>query len=1084
MKMSLKRPLSKTYRAAITVGFGLIGFALNFLDLRLLEDSPFTISLLVGLLFPLIITLAWGWRYGLLAALAGGCQTMWWRSDGWGLVYSVPIFTLWIVWHGWWADRRHARDKHEWYESAFIVEIPFRIASTLGFYSLFRWLVSLNPPSWNQTIIWNYVPVSWVTTVAAKQFIEAYILILAAYVILSLTPVRRLFGLPPRHAQRDTNTIYAVAALMGIILWTADALVCFLAANPTSKTFWEIFVLHVEPYRVSRRLMSIIISMGAAVLLAHIFRQRAQLQARLKHVNRVLAAIRNVNQLIVKEKDQDRLLHGACDRLVETRGYYNVWIVLLDESARAVATAQAGMNELFDPMVKQLERGALPACTRTALEQPGIVVTQNPTATCSDCPLSTTYAGRSGLTARLEYDYHVYGLISASIPRQFAADMDEHSLFLEVAADIALALHNIEQEEKRRQAEQALRENELRYKEAERVAHLGSWKMDLATGKSAWSDEFFRICGYEPGSIEPTAEVGFTVIHPDDRERAAQTIENATETGRPYDIEKRIVRPDGTVRWVHSIGEIIFDDEHQPTELVGSFFDITERKQADESLRKSEAKYRLLVENLNEGMWHIDKDSRTVFVNSRMAEMLGYSVDEMLGKHLFEFMDARGVEIAEHNLERRRQGIREQHEFEFVRKDGQRIHTALETSAILDASGNYAGALAGVMDITQRKQMEEQSWQQDRLSVVGQLAAGISHDFNNLLTGIIGYAELLQQTDMPREPALTRIVEQGRRAATLTRQILDFSRQSRRDPHPLDLKTYMEESTDFIVRTVPENIQIRLDIAPGAYIIDADSTQLQQVVTNLAVNARDAMPQGGQMTFGLTQRSFAPGEDLPGPNLTPGEWIVLTVSDTGTGIPADVLSHIFEPFFTTKETGKGSGLGLAQVYGIVKQHQGEIVVDSQIGEGTTFSIYLPASPSQIDAIRFRSAASEAPTFGQGESILLVEDNPSVRDFVRSALEKLGYRILTAEDGVEALDVYRDHAGQISLVLTDAMMPRMDGFALLRALRSEWPEIKVLIMSGYPEGDQLSPEEKQNLVGWLEKPPSLKKLADMLRVALD
>ena len=247
---------------------------------------------------------------------------------------------------------------------------------------------------------------------------------------------------------------------------------------------------------------------------------------------------------------------------------------------------------------------------------------------------------------------------------------------------------------------------------------------------------------------------------------------------------------------------------------------------------------------------------------------------------------------------------------------------------------------------------------------MGQLAAGIAHDFNNLLTGIIGYAELLQcKPDMPHEPALSRIVEQGRRAADLTRQILDFSRKSRRDPHPLDLAVCLEELVTFVAHTLPDNIRITMNVEPGDYTVDADRTQLQQIVTNLALNARDAMPEGGLLTIGLARRAFAPNDSRPSPGMTASEWVLLTVADTGSGIPPETLPHVFEPFFTTKEVGQGSGLGLAQVYGIVKQHQGEIVVDSQAGQGTTFSIYLPVSASH--ATTRQAPGLHTPSLGHG-----------------------------------------------------------------------------------------------------------------------
>jgi two-component system, cell cycle sensor histidine kinase and response regulator CckA len=542
------------------------------------------------------------------------------------------------------------------------------------------------------------------------------------------------------------------------------------------------------------------------------------------------------------------------------------------------------------------------------------------------------------------------------------------------------------------------------------------------------------------------------------------------------------IRADGKQVVLDSRVFVVRDENGSAVALCGISTDITERKWAEEALRASEKKYRLVVESLNEGIWQIDRNAHTTFVNPRMAEMLGYTEDEMLGKHLFAFMDERGIEIATQELERRRRGVRGQHEFEFRRKDGEPLFVNLETSPLLDDTGAYTGALAAVMDVTERKRLEEQIRQQERLAAVGQLAAGIAHDFNNLLTGIIGYAELLQQRSIPQEPALSRIIEQGRRAAELTRQILDFSRKSRRSPRPLDLRTFIEETVNFVARIVPENIRIDVTAEPGAYVVNADPTQMQQVITNLALNARDAMPAGGVLTVALERRTITSDDILPAPEITPGEWITLSVSDTGTGIKPEALPHLFEPFFTTKEVGKGSGLGLAQVYGIIKQHSGDILVDSQEDNGTTFTIFL--SPSLAQASAPPPPISTKPPSGHGECILLVEDNPTVRDFVRNALDKLGYQVLTAQNGEEAMSIYERHHARIGLVLTDAIMPHMDGFTLLRTLRSAHPDVKVLMMSGYPEGGRLTADERQNVRGWLEKPPSLKVLAQAVRAALD
>jgi signal transduction histidine kinase/ActR/RegA family two-component response regulator len=386
--------------------------------------------------------------------------------------------------------------------------------------------------------------------------------------------------------------------------------------------------------------------------------------------------------------------------------------------------------------------------------------------------------------------------------------------------------------------------------------------------------------------------------------------------------------------------------------------------------------------------------------------------------------------------------------------------------------------------LTELKEAQEKMVQQERLAAVGHLAAGIAHDFNNILTSILGFAELLQispDTPEPMRADLRKIVASGQRAAHLVRQILDFSRKSIRQPRPVDLASFIKEIVKFLERTIPENVHIGLEIEPGEYLIEADPIQIQQMLTNLVLNARDAMPVEGTVQVNLS-RVTAQGEVCVACNQAfEGEWIWVTVTDTGIGIPAEVLPHIFEPFFTTKEVGQGTGLGLAQVLGIVQQHAGHITVDSQVGQGTTFTIYFhPLTPSQDSA----KTEETAPIWqGQGETILLVEDEPAVLETNKTMLQHLGYQVLTAANGREALAVYTAYQDTIDLVLSDMVMPDMEGEALFNTLKAQNPEIRVVMMSGYPVGEKGARLLEQGLVDWFQKPVSLRDLAQLISKAL-
>jgi PAS domain S-box-containing protein len=371
--------------------------------------------------------------------------------------------------------------------------------------------------------------------------------------------------------------------------------------------------------------------------------------------------------------------------------------------------------------------------------------------------------------------------------------------------------------------------------------------------------------------------------------------------------------------------------------------------------------------------------------------------------------------------------------------------------------------------------------QHERMAAVGQLAAGIAHDFNNILTSIIGYTELLSYdptiSDSAKED-LSRIAGQGQRAAHLVRQILDFSRQTISPKYPLDLLVFLKETTKLLERTIPEAIHISLTVEPGDYTVLADVTQLQQALTNLAVNARDAMPTGGELRFMLTQFELLSEQNAPQPDMALGKWIALEVTDTGSGIPPEHHDKIFEPFFTTKEVGQGTGLGLAQVYGIIKQHDGYIGLRSAVDAGATFTLYLPAlssgSPESPEAI----VVSDMPS-GHNEVILLVEDDAQVIGVVTIMLKRLGYQVLTATNGFEGLQVFEQHRREIALVLTDMTMPKMGGAELTATLRKLDPTIKIIALTGYPLDNKAQEGLGDDFVDWLEKPVSISQLAQVI-----
>jgi two-component system, cell cycle sensor histidine kinase and response regulator CckA len=401
------------------------------------------------------------------------------------------------------------------------------------------------------------------------------------------------------------------------------------------------------------------------------------------------------------------------------------------------------------------------------------------------------------------------------------------------------------------------------------------------------------------------------------------------------------------------------------------------------------------------------------------------------------------------------------------------------------------GWLLIVRDVSEERQAQQRSQQQERLAAVGQLAAGIAHDFNNILAVIVLYAQMMQRSAglLPKDKQrLETIYQQAVHATNLIQQILDFSRRSVMTRSPIDFLPFFKEMLRLWQRTLPEHITLELSFDADQYFLKADATRLQQALMNLVLNARDAMPSGGLLRINLSQLQVTAGQEPPVPDMVPGHWLCLTVADTGAGISPENVPHLFEPFFTTKEPGKGTGLGLAQVYGIVRQHAGYVTLESQVaaqpGEpsGTTFFIYLPllSTPMTNGVL---SPALPKPAARQA-TILVVEDEMATREAVRDVLHSLGYRVLTAVDGREALEIFADHAAGIDLVLSDLVMPDLGGVILYQELRRAKPDLKMIVMTGYPIEDSGKALLEQGFVAWVHKPFSAEQIAQQVHAALE
>ena len=478
---------------------------------------------------------------------------------------------------------------------------------------------------------------------------------------------------------------------------------------------------------------------------------------------------------------------------------------------------------------------------------------------------------------------------------------------------------------------------------------------------------------------------------------------------------------------------------------------------AIEDLRRNREQYQKIVDTAQEGIWMTDAENITSFVNPKMAEILGSPISSLLGSDVSVFLDEAGKATLAESRRRHQEGLADRFELELIQPDGSRVSTVISATPILNEDGGYEGSLAMVADVSSQKKTErehlrvgEELRQAQKMEAVGQLAGGIAHDFNNLLIPILGYSEMLQKELAPKETSLKRITTIKRaaeKAALLTKQLLSFSRRQVMESKVINLNRIITDFSAILQRTIREDVEIRYVLSDELFNMKGDASQIDQILINLLVNAQDAMPGGGVVSVETTNASVSQEESRAYGTLQPGIYVALVVTDSGKGIPPEVLNHIFEPFFTTKDKAKGTGLGLATVYGIVKQHSGHIWVDSTVGVGTSFTVYFPADQSSLPSIG-EIVKSREPAHVGTATIVVMEDDDLVRQFARTILEESGYRVHDFATVENCLKFFRESRTHVDLLLTDVVMPVMNGRELHKTLAREFPDLKVVYMSGY------------------------------------
>jgi two-component system cell cycle sensor histidine kinase/response regulator CckA len=661
-------------------------------------------------------------------------------------------------------------------------------------------------------------------------------------------------------------------------------------------------------------------------------------------------------------------------------------------------------------------------------------------------------------------------------------EMDGKRMYLATARDIT----------ERKQAEEALRQSENELAEAQRLARYGNWSWDITRDRLTWSDELYRLFGVEKTKCCQTYASYFERVDPADQEAVRQASRKARTEGMPFEIVYGINTPAGEKRVIREQGYAIRDEAGKVVRLVGTAQDITAQHQAEAELRWKTAFLEAQVNSSLDGILVVDGEGRKILQNQRMNQLMkippeiaddsndqkqikcvaGKVTDPQAFVEKVEYLYAHRDEISRDEIEL---------------TDGTMLDRY--SSPVVGQDGSYYGRIWNFRDITERRRLEAQLRQAQKMDAIGQLAGGVAHDFNNMLAVIRGNADLLlmDEAQLSKETSegLKQVVSAAERAANLTRQLLMFSRQQVMRSQPVVLDDLIRNLLKMLQRIIRENIRLECIYQKESCFVQADPGMMEQVLLNLVVNARDAMPSGGVVRIATERVAVNEGAARGRPEVGSGEFVCLSVSDNGMGIAPEHLPRIFDPFFTTKEPGRGTGLGLATVYGIVKQHQGWVEVSSTVGRGTTFKVFLPAIPPP--AATGEAQHAETKRRGGTETILLVEDDDALRLVTRRALESYGYKICEAACGRAALEVWDRQAGEIALLLSDIMMPEgLTGRDLAEQLQAKKPGLPVILMSGYSADTLGKGTDFLRRTGsyFLQKPCPTSTLVQTVRQCLD
>ena len=638
----------------------------------------------------------------------------------------------------------------------------------------------------------------------------------------------------------------------------------------------------------------------------------------------------------------------------------------------------------------------------------------------------------------------------------------------------------------RLRAETLLRERESALKESQRLAHLGSWNMDLETNEVFWSEELYMLYGFDPSLPPPLFTDSQKLFTHESWEKLSTAVSRTVETGEGYELEIELINNLGERKWMQARGELIRDTESKPVKLQGTVLDITKRKLAELKLAESERRSNMAQAIGGVGVWDWNPNTDALYWSDECFRIMGLEPRSITYQEFLTMLTDESRPVLDDAVQKAlHQNVHYNIEVSFIYQKDQSVRYAQAQGALVVDAENLPVHMVGTFqDITEKRFLEDQARQSQKMEAVGTLVGGIAHDFNNVLAAIHGnlYLAKMNCKQIPSAMAQLQNIEKlTDTSAEMVRQLLTFARKDSIRMNVFLLTSFMKESFKLNRLTIPENIDMQLDFCAEPLSIRGDITQLQQVLMNLINNARDAVCDAMHPSIKCDLSVFTADKSFKQqhPEHTAIHYAKISISDNGTGIPEENINRVFEPFFTTKEVGKGTGLGLSMVFGAIKNHDGEIEVESTWGEGTTFHIYIPLVEEEI------SGATDTPLNretmkGGGETILIADDNQKLRETTAQVLEAIGYHVLQADNGQQALQLLQQNSNDISLLLSDIIMPVMGGETLVAAARELNNSLPIILITGYEKSDTIKALETIPNLTVLTKPFNVKELAELIQ----